>query len=255
MTTQKLSLALAAVLVAASSIAGAAATTSVTPTVVLVHGALTDGSAWRGVYDVLVRDGFRVRVVQEPLTGLADDVAATKRVIDQSEGSVVLVGHSYGGTVITEAGVHPKVMALVYVAALQPDVGESTNKLASSMPGKVPSSDLTVTPDGFVSVDPASFPADVAADVPLAHARYLAAAQMPVAAAAFDAPVTVAAWHDKPCYAVIATDDLELSPALAHWMYARSRAKVTELRGSHLVHVARPREVARVIEAAARAAP
>lgn len=222
--------------------------------IVLVHGALTDGSTWRGVYDILTKDGFHVRVVQQPLTGLADDVAATKRVIDQLDGPVVLVGHSYGGTIITVAGADPKVKALVYVAALQPDVGETTNQLGSSTPGKVPKTDLTASPDGFVYFDPAKFPADVAADVPSAEARFLAQAQMPVAAAAFDVPVKVAAWHEKPSYGVIATDDLELSPALAHWMYERSGAKVTEVRGSHLVYVSQPRAVAHVIEAAANAA-
>jgi len=219
--------------------------------IVLVHGALTDGSTWRGVYDNLTRDGFRVRVVQQPLTGLADDVAATERVIDQLEGPVVLVGHSYGGTIITVAGANPKVKALVYVAALQPDVGETTNQLSSSKPGKVPRSDLTATSDGYVFFDPARFPADVGADVPAAQAQFLAHAQMPVAASAFDATVKVAAWHDKPSYGIIATEDLELSPELAHWMYARSGAKVTEIRGSHLVYISQPRAVARVIESAA----
>ena len=222
--------------------------------IVLVHGALTDGSTWRGVYDILTNDGFRVQVVQQPLTGLAADVAATKRVIDELEGPVVLVGHSYGGTIITVAGADPKVKALVYVAALQPDVGETTNQLASSKPGKAPSSDLMASPDGFVVLDAAKFPSDVAADVPAAEARYLAHAQMPVAAAAFDEAVKVAAWHDKSSYGVIATDDLELSPALAHWMYERSGTKVTEIKGSHLVYISQPRAVARVIEAAARAA-
>jgi pimeloyl-ACP methyl ester carboxylesterase len=223
--------------------------------VVLVHGALTDGSAWRGVHDVLEHDGFQVRVVQEPLTGLADDVAATKRVIDQLDGPIVLVGHSYGGTIITVAGADPKVKALVYVAALQPDVGETTSQLGSSRPGRVPRGDLKVTADGFVFFDPAKFPADLAADVANAQARFLADSQMPVARAAFDAPVPVAAWHDKPSYAVIATEDLELSPELAHWMYQRSAAKVTEIKGSHLVYVAQPRAVARVIESAARSLP
>lgn len=220
--------------------------------IVLVHGALTDGSTWRGVYDVLTKDGFRVKVVQQPLTGLAEDVAATTRVIDQLEGPVVLVGHSYGGTVITVAGAHPKVKALVYVAALQPDVGETTNQLSSSKPGKVPTSDLISTQDGFLFVQPSRFPADVGADVPTAQARFLAQAQMPVAAAAFQAPVQVAAWHEKPSFGVIASDDLELSPELAHWMYVRSGTKVTEIKGSHLVYISQPRAVANVIEAAAR---
>lgn len=249
-----LRIALVFALAAPSCVAGASGAPATTATnIVLVHGALTDGSTWRGVYDSLTRHGFHVRVVQQPLTGLAEDVAATKRVIDQLAGPIVLVGHSYGGTIITVAGADPKVTALVYVAALQPDVGETTNQLASSKPGKVPGSELEASPDGFVFFDPGRFPSDVAADVPPAEARYLAQAQMPVAAAAFDTPVTVAAWHDKPSYGVIATDDLELSPALAHWMYERSGTKVTEIRGSHLVYVSHPREVARVIEAAARA--
>jgi pimeloyl-ACP methyl ester carboxylesterase len=219
--------------------------------IVLVHGALTDGSGWRVVHDILARDGYRVSVVQEPLTGLADDVAATRRVLDGLEGSVVLVGHSYGGTVITVAGADPKVKALVYVAALQPDVGETTGKLAASRPGTAPNSDLRLTKDGFIFIDPAKFPADVAADVPLAQAKYMADAQMPVAAAAFEAPVTVAAWHDKPSYALIATDDRELSADLAHWMYARSRAKVTEIKASHMVYISQPKAVAAVIGEAA----
>ena len=142
-TTYRPGIALAAALVALSFIASADTGAQRAPAmaaknIVLVHGALTDGSTWRGVYDILTKDGFQVRVVQQPLTGLADDVAATKRVIDQLDGAVVLVGHSYGGTVITVAGADPKVKALVYVAALQPDVGETTNQLASSKPGKVP---------------------------------------------------------------------------------------------------------------------
>jgi pimeloyl-ACP methyl ester carboxylesterase len=242
------------VVLAAVGLASSApgAPTDKTINVVLVHGALTDGSTWRGVYDILTKDGFNVRVVQQPLTGLAEDVAATVRVIDQLDGPVVLVGHSYGGTIITMAGANPKVKALVYVAALQPDVGETTNQLASSKPGKVPLSDLTATSDGFVFLDPAKFPADVGADVPLAQARFLAHAQMQVAGSAFDVPVKVAAWHDKPSFGVIATEDLELSPELAHWMYARSHAQVTELKGSHLIYISQPRAVARVIESAAR---
>src|SRR5271165_6866393 len=165
--------------------------------IVLVHGADNDGSAWRAVYDILKKDGYHVSVVQEPLTGLSDDVAATQRVIDQQDGPVILVGHSYGGTIITVAGADPKVRALVYVAALQPDVGEATNQLSASIPGTVPSSDIQPTGDGFLFVNPANFAADVAADLPPAQAKYMADSQMPVAAAAFAAPVPVAAWHDK----------------------------------------------------------
>src|SRR5215469_5212364 len=183
--TYVLRLALAAVVVAASPAvhAGPAAIGTV-KNIVLVHGANTDGSGWRGVYDILIRDGYRVSVVQQPLTGLADDVAATRRVIDQQDGPVILVGHSYGGTIITVAGADPKVRALVYVAALQPDLGETSNQLAASMPGAAPSGDLKATSDGFIFLDPTKFAADVAADLPPALARYMAHAQMPVAAAA-----------------------------------------------------------------------
>ena len=239
-------------LAAALTVAAEAAPPSAVKNIVLVHGVLTDGSSWRGVYDILTKDGYRVRVVQEPLTGLADDVAATKRVIDMLDGPVVLVGHSYGGTVITVAGADPKVRALVYVSGLQPDVGESTNKLSASMPGTVSAKDFIVTKDGFIFLDPARFAADVAPDLPRPLANFMAHSEMPVAAAAADAPVPVAAWHDKPSYAIVATDDRALSPRLAHWMYARSKAHVTEIRGGHLAFMAHPRAVAEVIEQAAR---
>jgi pimeloyl-ACP methyl ester carboxylesterase len=248
-----LRIALAAVVVAAGQPveAGPAATGTV-KNIVLVHGANTDGSGWRGVHDILTSDGYRVSIVQQPLTGFADDVAATKRVLDQQDGAVILVGHSYGGTIITVAGADPKVRALVYVAALQPDVGETSNQLAATMPGLIPASDLKPTSDGFIFVDAAKFAADVAADLPPAQARFMANAQMPVAAAAFDAPVTVAAWRDKPSYGIVATADRALNPMLARWMYKRSGAKVTEIKGSHLVYISQPAAVARVIEEAAR---
>ena len=222
--------------------------------IVLVHGTDTDGSGWRGVYDVLKTDGYHVSVVQEPLTGLSDDIAATQRVIDQQDGPVILVGHSYGGTIITVAGADPKVRALVYVAALQPDVGETTNQLASSIPGDIPSSDVKPTKDGFLFVDATKFVADVGTDLPPALADYMANSQMPVAAAAFDAPVTIAAWRDKPSYGIIATADRALNPKLARWMYKRSGAKITEIEANHLVYISQPAAVASVIETAARAA-
>ena len=219
--------------------------------IVLVHGALVDGSGWRAVYEILKQDGYRVSIVQEPLTSLDDDVAATKRVLDLQDGPVVLVGHSYGGTIITVAGADPKVKALVYVAALQPDAGESTGELAGRMPS--PSNDIKNTKDGFLYLEPAKFAANFP-DLPKAQAEFMAASQVPVSGAAFGSKVTVAAWHDKPSYAILATRDRQLNPDLAHWMYKRSGAKVTEIRGSHLVYISQPRAVARVIEQAARAA-
>jgi pimeloyl-ACP methyl ester carboxylesterase len=250
-----LRIAMAVVLIAVGpALAAGPATTGAIKNVVLVHGANTDGSGWRGVFDILTRDGFNVSVVQEPLTGLADDVAATKRVIDEQDGPVVLVGHSYGGTIITVAGADPKVRVLVYVAALQPDIGETTNKLAASIPGTIPVSDFRLTRDGFIFIDPAKFAPDVAADISPSLARYMANAQVPVAAATFDAPVTVAAWRNKPSYGIIATQDRALNPLLARWMYERSKAQITEIKASHLVYVSHPDAVARVIEQAARSA-
>lgn len=219
--------------------------------IVLVHGVLIDGSSWRGVYDVLTRRGFRVAVVQQPLTGFDDDVAATKRVIDQQAGPVVLVGHSYGGAIITVAGTEPKVKARVYVAGLQPDVGETAGEVA---PPKPPADKrLTPSPDGFVFVDPAHFAEDVAADLPRAQVDFMAHAQMPVAGAAFSVKMPVAAWHDKPSYAVIARQDHALDIERAKWMARRAGSKVTFVNGSHAVLISQPRAVADVIEAAARA--
>jgi pimeloyl-ACP methyl ester carboxylesterase len=248
-----LCLALAAAVMAAGPAPGARShAPGAVRNIVLVHGANADGSGWRGVHDILTKDGYHVSVVQQPLTGLADDVAATQRVIDQQDGPIVLVGHSYGGTIITVVGADPKVRALVYVAALQPDVGETSTQLAASMPGAVPMSDLKPTRDGFIFIDPARFAADVGTDLPRAQARYLANAQMPVAAAAFDAPVTVAAWHDKPSYGIVATADRALNPMLARWMYKRSGAQITEIKANHLVYISQPGAVAIVIETAAR---
>jgi hypothetical protein len=149
------------------------------------------------------------------------------------------------------AGAHPKVRALVYVAALQPDVGETTSQLAASMPGEMPSSDLKPTKDGFIFIDPTKFATDIASDLPAARAEYMANSQLPVAAAAFDTPVTVAAWHNKPSYGIVATADHALNPVLARWMYKRSGAKITEIKANHLVYISQPGAVARVIETAA----
>jgi pimeloyl-ACP methyl ester carboxylesterase len=248
-----LCIALAAVVVAPSpALEARAAGIDAVKNIVLVHGTDTDGSGWRGVYDILKKDGYHVSVVQEPLTSLSDDVAATRRVIEQQDGPVILVGHSYGGTIITVAGADPKVRALIYVAAVQPDVGETTNQLASSIPGDIPASDVKPTKDGFLFIDPTKFVADVGTDLPPALADYMANAQMPVAAAAFDAPVTVAAWRDKPSYGIIATADRALNPKLARWMYKRSGAKISEIKANHLVYISQPAAVASVIETAAR---
>jgi pimeloyl-ACP methyl ester carboxylesterase len=248
-----LSLALASMAAAASpALEARSAELGAVKNIVLVHGAATDGSGWRGVYDILRKDGYQVRVVQEPLTGLSDDVAATQRVIDQQDGPVILAGHSYGGTIITVAGADPKVRALVYVAALQPDIGETANQLAASMPGDIPASDIKLTKDGFLYVDPSKYAAGVGTDLPPALADFMANSQMPVAAAAFNAPVSAAAWHSKPSYGIVATEDRTLNPELARWMYKRSGAKITEIKANHLVYISQPSAVASVIETAAR---
>jgi pimeloyl-ACP methyl ester carboxylesterase len=248
--TQSFIGALAALLIAASTSALAAPLPNAPVNIVLVHGALIDGSSWRGVYDVLTKDGYRVSIVQQPLTGLDEDVAATQRVLDQQDGPIILVGNSYGGSIITVAGSDPKVKALVYVAALQPDVGETSAEVAP--PTKQASNDLRPTKDGFIFLDPAKF-ADVGADLPKAAAEFMARSQMPIFDAAFSTKLTVAAWRDKPSYSIIATEDRELDPAIARRMANRAGSKVTVLKGSHLIHISQPRAVARVIETAARA--
>jgi pimeloyl-ACP methyl ester carboxylesterase len=250
-TTPKFLGALAALMIVVSTNAQPAPPPISEVSIVLVHGALIDGSSWRGVYNVLTRDGYRVSIVQQPLTGFDEDVAATKRVLDQQEGPVVLVGHSYGGSIITVAGSDPKVKALVYVAALQPDGGETSGEVAPPM--RPASDDLKPTKDGFVFLDPAKFAADFGADLPKAQAEFMAHSQKPISGAAFTAKLIAAAWHDKPSYAIIATQDRALDPERARWMASRAGSKVTVLKASHAVHISQPRAVARVIETAARA--
>ena len=224
--------------------------------IVIVHGALVDGSGWRAVHDILTKDGFHVSIVQEPLTGLAEDVDATKRVIDQQTGPVVLVGHSYGGSVITEAGADPKVSALVYVAALQPDKGEASGQLMSKFAAPNDAMRVSVnktTPDNkYFFIPAAKFRETYAADVPAAEAKFMSDSQQQLAEKAMGAPLTEAAWHNKPTYAILTTKDRVISPELQRWMYQRSGAKVTELAASHAVFVSQPEAVARVIEAAAK---
>ena len=220
--------------------------------IVLVHGALVDGSGWRAVYDILSKDGYRVSVVQEPLTGFDGDVEATRRVLARQDGPVVLVGHSYGGAVITAAGVAPNVKALVYVAAFAPDAGETIGALNATMPteaGKF----MTVGADGYLSFGPpAQFAAHVAADLPRATSDFLAASQVLMAASSFGVKLTAAAWHGKPSFAIVATQDKTISPDLERFMYHRAGAAVTEIPSSHMVYMSHPDAVAGVIETAAR---
>ncbi|SEF07164.1 Pimeloyl-ACP methyl ester carboxylesterase [Rhizobiales bacterium GAS188] len=223
--------------------------------IVIVHGALVDASGWRAVYDILSKDGFHVTIVQEPLTSLAEDIEATKRAIDQHTGPVVLVGHSYAGSVITDAGADPKVSALVYVAALQPDVGEASGQLLSKFAAPndaMRTASNRATPDKYFFIPPARFRATYAADVPAPDAQFLADSQQQLAEKALGAPVSAAAWHSKPSYAILTTQDHIISPELQRWMYQRSGAKVTEVSASHAVFISQPDAVARVIEAAAK---
>jgi pimeloyl-ACP methyl ester carboxylesterase len=223
--------------------------------IVLVHGAWVDGSGWKPVYDRLTKDGYHVTVVQEPLTSLEDDVAATKRVLDQQNGPTILVAHSYGGSVITEAGVHPNVVGLVYVAAHAPAVGEDESTLGKGMPSytsKQPGA-IMKTDDGYTYLNPAAFPKDFAADLPLKEARFESHAQMLTAAKVFSTPMTVAAWTSKPSWGIVAADDKIINPDLERWYYARAHSHTTVLAGaSHSVYESRPKEVVAVIEDAAK---
>jgi pimeloyl-ACP methyl ester carboxylesterase len=220
--------------------------------IVIVHGAFADGSGWRRVADILGKDGYKVSVVQEPLTSLADDVAATKRVLDLQQGPTILVGHSYGGVVITEAGNAPNVAGLVYIAAFIPDQGESALGLLSQMPAA--NNDARATKDGFLYIEPVAFPADFAADVPPAEAKFMAHSQPMLAAkAAGGAPVTAAAWHQKKSWALVATRDHNINPDLERKMAKRAGSKTIEVPASHAVYLSKPNEVARLIERAAKA--
>lgn len=222
-----------------------------TKNVVLVHGAFADGSGWRRVADILSKDGYTVSVVQEPLTSLADDVAATKRVLELQTGPTLLVGHSYGGVVITEAGNAPNVVGLVYIAAFIPDQGESAISLLSKMPAA--NNDMRATKDDFLYLDPAAFPADFAADVAPIQANFMAHSQAMLAKAAGGAPVSSAAWHQKKSWALVATNDHNINPDLERSMAKHAGSEIIEVPGSHAVYVSQPNRVARLIERAARA--
>ncbi|ANL51053.1 alpha/beta hydrolase family protein (plasmid) [Rhizobium phaseoli] len=215
--------------------------------VVLIHGATMDGSAWRPVHDILKGKGFDVAVVQLPLTSLDADVAAARLIIGRQKGSVVLVAHSYGGVVASVAGTDPKVRALVYVAALQPDEGESLASLAARAPSENHMLDLG---DGTVILDPAHYATDMADDLPTEDAGFLAASQRPTAMAIFGTAVDEIAWRNKPSFGIIAARDRILHPDLARFMYARSNATVVEIEASHVPHLSHPQAVAEVIIAA-----
>lgn len=217
--------------------------------VLIVPGSFVDGSGWRVVHDILIHKGYKVTVVHQGHESLAADVAEAREVLEQQVGPVVLVGHSSGGGVISIAGDRDKVKSMVYVSALQPEVGENMSQLLSSMPA--PSNDVKQTRDGHLFFDRTKFNADFAADLTTNRTDFMAASQVPATTALFGGTVWAAAWHKKPTYAVVSTEDRALSPDLQRWMYKRAGSKVTEIKASHSVYISQPEAVAKVIEDAA----
>nr|CAD6437952.1 alpha/beta hydrolase [Rhizobium sp. Q54] len=220
--------------------------------VVLVHGAFADGSGWRGVYDELSKRGYKVTIVQNPLTSLEDDVAATTRALDRQGGPTILVGHSWGGTVITEAGVHSNVAGLVYVSALSPDAGETT---AQQYEGFAPTPEFVIetAEDGFGFVSPDKFKAGFAHDVADDVAAFMRDSQVPINMAVFGTKLKNAAWRSKPSWAVIATEDKAFDQPMLLHMAERIGAKITKVPGSHALFITRSKEIADTIEEAAQA--
>ena len=223
--------------------------------IVLVHGAWADGSGWKGVYDILVKDGYKVSIVQEPETSFKEDVAATKRALAQQDGPSILVAHSYGGSVITEAGTDPSVVGLVYVAAHMPDAGENEADAGKRFPSDLAKSGaMKKTPDGFTYIDAAQFHELFAADLSSDQAAFMARSQVLNFAANFSATITTAAWRAKPSWMLVAGSDRTINPDLERWYAQRANSQTVEVSGaSHCVYVSHPKEVAEVIERAARA--
>ncbi|HZO53124.1 MAG TPA: alpha/beta hydrolase [Bryobacteraceae bacterium] len=221
------------------------------PTIVLVHGGFVDGSGWEGVFTRLRKKGHNVTIVQNPTISLSDDVAATRRAIAASSGPVILVGHSYGGVPITEAGNDPKVVGLVYITAFVPDKGESVAKLIANPAPGAPVPPILPPQDGFLSLDKAKFAASFAADVEAPLAEFMAQSQVPWGVAALNGEVTEASWHTKPSWYLVATDDRMIPPAAQRFMSKRAGSTVVESPGSHAIYVSRPASVVALIEQAA----
>ncbi|MCR5870910.1 MULTISPECIES: alpha/beta hydrolase [unclassified Sphingomonas] len=220
--------------------------------VVLVHGGFVDGSGWMDVYKILKKDGYKVTIVQNPTLSLEDDVAVTKRAIAAAEGKVILVGHSYGGVVVSEAGTDPKVAGVVYIAAFAPDKGESVSSLiANPVPG-APVPPILPPKDGFLFLDKVRFAASFAADVRPDLAAFMADSQVPWGVAALDGKVTTPAWRVKPSWYLVASEDKMIPPAAQRQMAARAGAKVEEVAASHALYVSKPAAVAAIIEKAAK---
>jgi len=223
------------------------------PTILLIHGGFVDGSGWERVFTRLRKDGYAVSVVQNPTTTLADDVAATRRAIDASNGPVILVGHSYGGVVITEAGNDPRVVGLVYIAAFAPDNGESVAKLIANPAPGAPVPPILPPTDGLLMLDKAKFAASFAADVEPSLAAFMAESQLPWGVDALNGAVTTASWKSKPSWYLVATDDHMIPPDAQRFMSKSAGATVVESPGSHAVYVSRPEPVAKLIAQAASA--
>jgi len=220
--------------------------------VVLVHGGFVDGAGWQGVYKQLRKEGFKVSIVQNPTTSLADDVAATKLILDQQDKPVILVGHSYGGVVISEAGNHPNVAKLVYIAAFAPDKGESVQKLIANPPPGAPVPPILPPVEGFLFLDKAKFQDSFAADVDDNEAAFMADSQVPWGVNALAGEVTTPAWASKPSFYLVAADDRMIPPPAQRFMSERIKATVVEKRGSHAIYVSQPKAVADLIEQAAK---
>ncbi|WNL44217.1 alpha/beta hydrolase [Dyella sp. BiH032] len=240
----------------AALIAGSAAVPAMAAPVrniVLVHGAWVNGNGWKPVYDILVKDGYRVSVAEHPLTSFADDVTAVKRIVDMQDGPAILVGHSYGGALITDVGNDPKVAGLVYIAAHALDQGETEVANGKRYPSETSkTTDIKKTADGFLYLDPSKYPADFAADLPPAQARFEADAQELTAASVFSAPAGQPAWKTKPTWYAVATADRIINPDLERMYARRAHAHTIEIQGaSHSVYESHPKEVAALIEQAA----
>ncbi|HEV7522451.1 MAG TPA: alpha/beta hydrolase [Candidatus Angelobacter sp.] len=219
--------------------------------IVLVHGGFVDGSGWQGVYKILKRNGYNVSIVQNPTISLKDDVAVTKRTLEAQDGPAILVGHSYGGAVITEAGTHPKVAGLVYITAFAPDKGESVAALIKDPPPGAPVPPILPPQEGYLFLDKAKFPASFAADVDPEEAAFMADSQVPWGVEALSGAITEPAWKTKPSWYLIVTEDKMIPPVARRAMAKRAGAAVVEVKGSHAIYVSQPAAVADLIEQAA----